>query len=116
MQTVALNAVKIAGQTGGTVPQPRLVRAAHEFEAMMMKELLKPMTGEDDLTEDGDEDTAGSVLGEFATEALGQALSAGGGFGIAHEIVRSISHSGNTTDSGKVTGILHENTRIKALE
>jgi HAMP domain-containing protein len=26
-------------------PQPRLVRAAHEFEAQMMKELLKPMTG-----------------------------------------------------------------------
>jgi hypothetical protein len=25
-------------------PQPRLVHAAHEFEAQMMQELLKPMT------------------------------------------------------------------------
>ena len=27
------------------VPQPRLVRAAHEFEAQMMKELMKPLHG-----------------------------------------------------------------------
>ena len=29
---------------------PRLVRAAHEFEGQMMKELLKPMTSGDALT------------------------------------------------------------------
>ena len=32
----------------------RLVRAAHEFEAQMMKELMKPMTGRSSLT--GEED------------------------------------------------------------
>ena len=57
-------------------PSPRLVRAAHEFEAQMMKELLKPMTGSDALTgaEDGDSDSgagSGGALGEFASEALG---------------------------------------------
>lgn len=31
-----------AGDT--TVPQPRLVRAAHQFEAQMMKTLMKPTT------------------------------------------------------------------------
>ena len=35
------------------MPQPRLVRAAHEFEAQMMKELLKPMTASGSLTGDG---------------------------------------------------------------
>ena len=58
-----------------------------------MKELLKPMTGGDALTgtEDGDSDSgAGSegALGEFASEALGQALSQRGGFGIADKIVK----------------------------
>jgi Rod binding domain-containing protein len=95
-------------------PQPRLVRAAHEFEAQMMNELLKPMTHEDSLTGD-DEDTgldsgsgSNSALGDFATEALGQALSRQGGFGIASRIVKDLSHSagknGNQNVTGKVTG------------
>jgi Rod binding domain-containing protein len=89
------------------VPQPRLVRAAHEFEAQMMKELLKPMTGNDALTgeDEGSGGDAGSsgALGEFASEALGQALSQRGGFGIANSIVRDLSHSGNQNKTGKVT-------------
>ncbi len=78
-------------------PQPRLVKAAHEFEAQMMKELLKPMTGTSGLT--GEEEDSGSAsngaLGEFASEALGRALSDRGGFGMANKIVQELSHSGN---------------------
>jgi len=32
-----------AGTTAAAVPQPRLVKAAHEFEAQMMKELMQPL-------------------------------------------------------------------------
>ena len=86
-----------------------------------MKELLKPMTGGDALTgaEDGDSDSgAGSegALGEFASEALGQALSQQGGFGIADRIVKELSHSGNQQGSGKVTGNLHGNTVMRTSE
>ena len=88
-------------QAGQSTPQPRLVRAAHEFEAQMMKELMKPMTG-------------GGALGEFASEALGRALSEHGGFGIASSIVKDLSHSGNGSGNGQVTGNQHENTVIKA--
>jgi Rod binding domain-containing protein len=73
----------------------------------MMKELLKPMTGNDALTgeDEGSGGDAGSsgALGEFASEALGQALSQRGGFGIANSIVRDLSHSGNQNKTGKVT-------------
>jgi Rod binding domain-containing protein len=88
-----------AGEHAEQAPQttsPRLVKAAHEFEAQMMEELLKPMTASDSLMGgDGDGD-AGSVgaLGEFATEALGQALSRAGGFGIADRIVHELSGHG----------------------
>ncbi len=80
-----------------TAPQPRLVRAAHEFEAQMMKELLKPMSSSSGLTGDESDSSSGSggALGEFAQEALGRALSERGGFGIASSIVRQLSHSGN---------------------
>ncbi len=38
---------------------PRLVKAAHEFEAQMMKELLKPMTESRSFT--GDDEDSGSA-------------------------------------------------------
>lgn len=109
------------GETGNAVSSPRLVKAAHEFEGQMMKELLKPMTGGDALTgaEGGDSDSgAGSegALGEFASEALGQALSQRGGFGIANKIVRELSPSGQQHGGAKVTGNVHSNTVMRASE
>jgi Rod binding domain-containing protein len=108
-----------AVQTGSLpTPPPRLVRAAHEFEAQMMKELLKPMTGGDGLT--GEDEDAGSgasgALGEFASEALGRALSERGGLGIANSIVRDLSHSGNKAEGGQVTGKPHGNVVMKSFE
>jgi Rod binding domain-containing protein len=109
-----------ANADGLKIPSPRLVRAAHEFEGQMMKELLKPLTGGGSLTgaaEDEDED-AGScgALGEFASEALGQALSARGGFGIADRIVRDLSHSEGGRARAKVTGDLHGNTVMRVSQ
>ncbi len=74
-----------------SLPQPRLVQAAHEFEAQMMKELLKPMNLGTGM--DGDDSDSGGALADFATEALGKSLSASGGLGIATSILRSLSQS-----------------------
>ena len=118
MQPIAAKATTSGnGAVGNGIPPPRLVSAAHEFEAQMMKELLKPMTGKDALT--GEDEVGGGdagsngALGEFASEALGQALSQRGGFGIANSIVRDLSHSGNKRETGKVTEILHGNTVMR---
>jgi Rod binding domain-containing protein len=77
----------------GTTQQPRLVKAAHEFEAQMMKELLKPMAKGETLEGDADS-SSGSALEDFAAEALGQGISSRGGLGIADEIIRSLSRNG----------------------
>ena len=106
-------------------PPPRLVRAAHEFEAQMMKELMKPLnqgnslTGADDSA-DSDSGSSGA-LGEFASEALGRALSEHGGFGIASSIVKQLTHSkhgSSATQNGTlpVIGNLRMNTVIKPAE
>jgi Rod binding domain-containing protein len=108
-----------AGATGtassAATPQPRLVKAAHEFEAQMMQELLKPMTAGNGL--DGeDNDTAsgsGGALGAFASEAFARGLSEHGGFGIASSIVRQLTPSSNTQVTAQVTGNLHGNTVIR---
>ena len=114
----ALPGTTRTGPTGTTTPQPRLVKAAHEFEAQMMKELIKPLNQGNSLTgtnDDGDDDSGSSgALGEFASEALGRALSEGGGFGMASSIIKQLSPSGNRNGKIPVTGILHGDTVIKA--
>lgn len=95
-------------------PEPRLARAAHEFEGQLMKELLKPLNQSDGLEGDEDADSAGA-LGDFAAEALGQALSRQGGFGIADRIVGRLSHSGTGSGSAKVTADSHRDTGMRPL-
>ena len=90
-----------------TTAELRLVRAAQEFEAQMMKELLKPMMGRDALTGDESETDGGAgsagALGDFAAEALGQAVSRRGGFGIADRILHDLSQSGHGPMNMKFT-------------
>jgi len=110
-----------AGSTGNiSTPQPRLVKAAHEFEAQMMKELMKPMTRSDSLTgDDGDsggDSGSGGAMGQYASEALGRALSDRGGFGIANRIVQDLSHQGNQGVTGQVTSNLHGDTVMSSLK
>jgi Rod binding domain-containing protein len=97
LEAAATSAVAGAG-TAQALPQPRLVHAAHEFEAQMMKELLKPMTsGANGLDGEDSDSASGSAgaLGEFASESLARALSDQGGFGIASSIVHQLSRPGN---------------------
>ena len=89
------------GATAGAAQaqqNPRLVSAAHEFEAQLMKEMMKPLTKGSAPGDSGDEDDedAGSngALGEFASEALARALSQDGGFGIADRIIHQLAHRG----------------------
>lgn len=79
--------------TAGTTVQPRLVKAAHEFEASMMNELLKPLQSDPLFSEDGEDQTSGSggALASFSSESLGRALSEHGGFGIAKRILDHFS-------------------------
>ena len=99
MISVAATAATTAAASGAAsaAPTPRLVHAAHEFEAQMMKEMLKPMTDSDGLT--GEENASGSAassaLTEFASETLGRALSDRGGFGIANKIISDLTPSSN---------------------
>ena len=107
-QPAASSATSPASSPGSPTPQPRLVKAAHEFEAAMMKELMAPLEpGHDSL--DGGEDADGSVsaLGSFAGEALGKAISEHGGFGIAKSIIRQLTAIGNHSGNSPVPKILN---------
>jgi Rod binding domain-containing protein len=105
-------AINTAQNTSASTPSPKLVAAAHEFEAQMMKELLKPLaaSGMSGSGDSDDDENSGGALGAYATEAFGRALSNGGGFGVAKSILSSLSHSNTPTP---VTGQVHVDTQIK---
>ena len=99
-----------------SVPSPRLVSAAHEFEAAMMKELIAPLQPGHDLLGGENEEGSASALGSFAGEALGKAISEHGGLGIAksilHQLDRESNHSGNPAVPGDLSGT-HPNSPSK---
>ena len=78
----------IAGQK-----QAKLVDAAQQFEATMLQELLKPMQhGQDSWDgEEKSDDSASDTISSFGTEAIAKAISQGGGFGIAKQIVSKVT-------------------------
>lgn len=83
----------------------------------MMKELLKPLTAGDGLTGSDDESGSTGALGDYASEALGRALSEAGGFGIASRIVSQVSgnsQSGNQPLVAPVTANLSIDTALRA--
>lgn len=78
--------------TGLTADNPRLKSAAHEFEASLMKEFLKPLQQDSLFSEDKDADSeedegSDSSLMSFGSEAMAEAISERGGFGIATKIL-----------------------------
>ena len=81
--------------------------------------VANPLTSGDALTGEDDSDAgvgSSGALSQFASDALGQALSVRGGFGIADRIVHELSHSGKPSGTGKVTGNLHGNTANQTNE
>jgi len=87
-----------------TVAPSRLVKAAHEFEAAMMKELLSPLQADDE----GDDNGSSSALTSFAGEALGKAISEHGGFGIADRIVHQLFTASNHNGNSVVTPVSNQ--------
>lgn len=96
---------QVARARAADAKNPKLERSAHEFEASLMAELLKPLEEGDGLTGEGSENAAGSggALAGFASESLARAISERGGFGIANRILRQLAGAGGpkaSTSSG----------------
>jgi Rod binding domain-containing protein len=79
---------------------PKLVNAAQQFESMLLQEMLKPMrSGQDswggDISDNpdnsGNSDSAMDTISSFGTEAMATAISKGGGFGIARQVIRQVT-------------------------
>lgn len=96
-----------------TVPSnPKLESAAHEFEASLMQEFLKPLQHDSlfaDEESKGDDDTSGSAgtLMSYGAGAMAKAISEHGGFGIARKILDHFNATGGSSPAGEKTPATH---------
>ena len=106
--------------TSGTTAQTknlRLERSAHEFEASLMTELLKPLQEGDGLTGEACDGGSGSegALSGFASESLARAISERGGFGIADRILRQLE-STTTASKAQKTSPLQKGLKLSVSQ
>jgi Rod binding domain-containing protein len=88
-----------------SVRDSRLASAAHQFEASMMNELMKPLM-ENSLFDDTDPSALGgqgaggsNALTCFACESFARSLSEHGGLGIARQIIARLRTEPNGSPS-----------------
>ena len=100
--------------TSGSAADPqhrKLTDAAQQFEGMMLQELLKPMrehsfgSGDSDNSPSDDPDSSGfaDTLSSYGSESLATAISRGGGFGIAKQVVQQVEKQHGTHAQPPVT-------------
>lgn len=82
------------------IQDKKLVAGAHEFEAMLLGEMMKPLKFGDESSDEDSEGGAAATVRSMGTEAMAKAISAGGGLGIAREILTQVraerdAHGGN---------------------
>src|ERR1700751_1630422 len=88
---------------------PKLVSAAHEFEASLMKEFLKPLQHDSLFADEGnkdDDDTSGSAetLMSYGAEWMAKAISEHGGFGIARKILDHFKQTEQPSPASEKSG------------
>ena len=95
-------ASRTAGEATRKADLPeRIADAAHQFEALLIGQLLHSMRGEGGWLGTGDDATA-DCAADFAEQQFAAALSAGGGLGLASLIASGLdaAPAGGRADEG----------------
>ena len=92
--TITLNTMLPSPAATDAAKNSKLVDAAHQFESMLLQEMLKPMRlGQDSWGGDSSDATDSSMdtISSFGTEAVATAISRAGGLGIAKQVIRQVT-------------------------
>ena len=81
----------------------KLSDGAHQFEAMMLEQMLKPLHFGESPDAAGEESSGGAseTLRGFGTEAIAKAMASTGGFGLARQIVRQVTAQQHAAEENK---------------
>ncbi len=102
--TINTAAPTVAQSTAEAYKAQRLTKAAHQFEAMMLGEMLKPLGKTDDEALQGAESSGSNPLQGFGVEAVAGALANSGALGFAKQIEQALqSHKGTAAPTSAET-------------
>jgi Rod binding domain-containing protein len=102
--TVGLGAVPPKAANTGATADPRLPKAAQEFEAMLMTDLLK--MGSEDKDSDGELGQSCQGYDDLRNQAVATAMAKNGGIGIARMLMQKLG--GNTGTAAGTTKVNSE--------
>ncbi|HZY61317.1 MAG TPA: hypothetical protein VFE38_02260 [Edaphobacter sp.] len=91
---ISLETTPLSSATADAAKNSKLADAAHQFESMLLQEMLKPMRlGQDGWSGDSSDTTDSSMdtMSSFGTEAVATAISRAGGLGIAKQVIRQVT-------------------------
>ena len=84
----------LAGASDASAPPKddpaKVVDAAHQFEALLMGQMMKTMRESEGGWMGTDEDDASSSAMEYAQEMFAQSMAAGGGLGLANLVAKGL--------------------------
>lgn len=93
--SIAIGDMPTAGVDPVAARHAKLVDAAHQFEGVLLGEMMKSMqTDKDGMSADSaDEESSGATdtMRSMGTEAVAKAISQAGGLGIARQIVAKVT-------------------------
>lgn len=80
-----------AKDAAGAKVDPRLEKVAREFEAIFMRNLLKPLEKAGSVGKEGSVSSGSGVYGSMMVGALADSASQGGGIGLAHLVLEALT-------------------------
>jgi Rod binding domain-containing protein len=102
-RTSALAPVNPNAAPAATPKDPKLVEAAKQFEAVFMRELLKPLE-KSTAAMGGSSTSAGeSTYGSMIVDALGDAVAKAGGLGFGDQLVKDLAPRLEAEEKSKAT-------------
>jgi flagellar protein FlgJ len=99
---IALNVPPPALLAGSDASAPakndpaKVLNAAHQFEALLIDQMMKSMRDSEGGWMGTDEDDASSSAMEYAQEMFAQSMAAGGGLGLAKMVAKGLTSSPKT--------------------
>jgi Rod binding domain-containing protein len=73
---------------------PKLIKAAQEFEAVFIRQLMKPLEKAGETGKGGSVNSGSSVYGSMMVGAVADSAAAGGGIGLSEMVLKALTDAG----------------------
>lgn len=107
-----------SSEKGAKALDPKLAKAAQEFEAVFIRQLLKPLEKAGETGKGNAVSSGSGVYGSMMVGAVADQASAGGGIGLAEMVLKALTDAGKAAPkdvSPAVPGEAVKLSKIKGL-